>query len=357
MYKFNQPWPYPEPIEGITKNFCDGFYKPDQAHTLAEHHKWGNVQPSMDAKQDPGAHNRMYRTQLWQQYNWRAPNIWTNWAGVVGSKGTWSWLKWEPRDTSFFNIPGRYYNSGQLDYRDNKMLRTHDFLLADNWKPVTSEEQVAMKERLEIMGRNRRYMWKLKFHPKYENYFSYTASDAAYARWNRINSQFWYIFNVRKDRRDVIRHCMMIYVIPFGFAWAVCHFWFHNGNTKYGRRVQPVCPKYGVHPEEYAYGDNLAPKNQLTRHFEGQEKSKGLGYLLSFLFTSHGDQHQHIQFDQWKRAKAYAKGEPQPEVWPARPVDWDLNSEAYWNTKDARHAGSGFDPNGSFWGDKAAPLD
>lgn len=243
----------------------------------------------------------------------------------------------------------RYYSGGQLDYRDHKMLRTHDFLIADNWKPVTAEEEIAMKERLEILGRNKRYFSKLKWHPKYENYFSYTASDAAYTRWNRINSQFWYIFNVRKDRRDVIRHAIGIYVLPFVSAWAISHFWWDNGNTKYGRRVAPVCPKYGMSPEEYGYGDNLVAKNQLTKGLEKPESGFGLGYILSFIATSHGDRFEHIQFDQYKRAKAYAKGEPQPADWPKRPTDWDSNQEAYWNSAQARHAGSGFDPNSDFW--------
>lgn len=110
--------------------------------------------------------------------------------------------------------PMRHYQTGQLDYKDHRIMRKPYFTVADNWKPVTSEEQIAMKERNEIAGRNRRYYWKLLLNPKYgDRHFAEAVTDSQYAKWNRINSQFWYIFNVRPDRRDVIKSVMQIYVL------------------------------------------------------------------------------------------------------------------------------------------------
>lgn len=350
MYKYNQAWPYPAPIEEVSKKWADSFYKEGQAHNLQEHQQWGKVQPAMNPAQDPGAHNRQYRTNMAANYFWRQPHKWFGWAQVVGDGSNKGWMKKDARDRSKMN-PLRYYNGGQIDYRDQKTLRTHEFLIADNWKPITAEEEIAMKERLEILGRNRRYFWKMKFHPKYENYFSFTASDAAYTRWNRINSQFWYVFNVRKDRRDVIRHASIIYVIPFAVSAALWYGWWGNGNTRYGQRVAPVVPKYGMSPQEYGYGDNITPKNALIRGSAEPTPGFNLTAILGFLCTSFADKYEHIQFDIYKRNKAYGKGEPQPAEWPKRPTDWDRNAEAYWNTPQARHAGSGFDPTSEFWKD------
>lgn len=330
------------------------FYSKDGSNFLVEGMRDGNVKPAMNPTLNPSPNNTMYNRSLGGDHaQYRSKSLFRRifffWE-LEGRQNIMAQGK-DPREKHPLN-PYRYYNSGQLDYRDHKVMRTPNILMADNWKPVTTEETNAMKERKEILGRNRRYFWKLQYHPMYDIHFHNVVSDSQYAKWNRINSQFWYIFNVRPDRRQLIMHASMIYVIPPLFCYFLgYHFWM-NPETKQGQKYGPVVPKYGVKPEEYRWGEGLSPVNQITKEQTSLNNGSIFGFLLNFFFTSQNDDFGLMQYDSFKRNIMYGKGSTVPDKFPLKHPDWYKNAEAHWDTPETQHAGSGFDPNSDFWKEK-----
>jgi len=329
-------WQFPALIEDLSKNF-EKFYPGDKSNIYKDYMQEGKVEPVMNPHQNPGAQNDLYRKNLKKAYTYDR-RWWYPWPHQTEAAMTY-----DPRDKSPWHI-NRYYASGQLDFRDDFIVRRPDILVAENWKPITEEESRAVKERGEILGRNRRYFWKLKFHPKYDGHFWTTTSDAQFAKWNRINSQFWYIFNVRKDRADVLKHAIMIYVIPLAICEWFNHKYFLNGDNKLGARNAPVVNKYGNHVMEYR-NSGMGPRNQLTND---DIQQSFISKLLSYFVTSCGDDWSNVQMDQYRRTVAYGKGSGQLEEWPKMPLDWQHKQANWWNSKDAVAAGSGY-VNEDFW--------
>jgi len=346
-------WPLPGPFEDLAKNF-EQFYPSDKSNIYKDHLQEGKVQPVMSPNQDPSARHDLYRKKLKSSYdydrrkgNWSRKTLFT-WGGPIASQAhdTETGMTYDPRDKNPWHI-NRYYSCGQLDFRDDWLVRRPDLLVAENWKPITEEETRAVKERAEILGRNRRYFWKLKYHPKFDGHFNEKVSDAQFAKWNRIHSQFWYIFNVRKDRLDVYKAAFLIYVAPLAIAMYYDKHYYLNGDHKFGRHLEPVVNKYGSHVMEYKYGEGSAgPKSLWTR--ETYDKS-WVGWFMAMFANSTSDDWSPVMHDQYRRTVAYGKGQGQLEEWPKMPDDWEKKQHHYWNTKEMRARGSGFRQDSDFW--------
>jgi len=333
--KPNRLWLFPQPLEDAAKNF-ERFYPADKSNIYKDYMQEGKVEPVMNPNQDPSAKSDLYRKSLKKAYTYDR-RWWYPWPHQ-----TEAGMTYDPRDKNPWNI-NRYYSSGQLDFRDDYLIRRPDILVAENWKPITEEESRAVKERSEILGRNRRYYWKMRFHPKYDGHFDPKTSDAQYAKWNRINSQFWYIFNVRKDRADVWRSIFIIYVFPLALSMYYDKKYVLNGDHKYGRHTAPVVNKYGAHVSEYR--NPVGPKSMWTRE---ETKDSMWGWFTGMFVNSCGDDWSAVQHDQYKRTVAYGKGKGDLEEWPKMPEDWNNKQHLYWDSAKAQKAGSGFN-NPDFW--------
>merc|ERR1712178_243503 len=165
-YKGAKHWPYPEPIENLTKKVTQHplFYSEDGSHKRNANMVEGNSQPVTNPNADPNPARQQYRVQLrsahkYMKHNFMNMFIWNYRFNMHKFSAKKDARDWHPLN------PMRHYQTGQLDYKDHRIMRKPYFTVADNWKPVTSEEQNAMKERNEIAGRNRRYYWKLLLNP------------------------------------------------------------------------------------------------------------------------------------------------------------------------------------------------
>ena len=132
------------------------------------------------------------------------------------------------------------------------------------------------------------------------------------------------------------------------------YMWFMNPATKNGRRFAPVVPVEGrLRPEEFEYTGNVFPRNQITMASNDLVEGNLFSYISSCLF-GWADDKREVQYAQWQNKSMMANGgvEKDVEAFPKRIPEWYSNSEKYWDSADAKKAGSGFDPNSDFWKEK-----
>jgi len=353
-YKGAKHWPYPEPIENLTKKVIRHplLYSEDGSHKRNANMVEGNSQPVTNPNADPNPARQQYRVQLrsahkYMKHNFMNMFIWNYRFNMHKFSAKKDARDWHPLN------PMRHYQTGQLDYKDHRIMRKPYFTVADNWKPITSEEQNAMKERNEIAGRNRRYYWKLLLNPRYgDKHFAEAVTDSQYAKWNRINSQFWYIFNVRPDRRDVIKSVMQIYVLPPVIFGALMYMWYWNPQTKNGRKYASVVPVDGrERPEQFENLGNVFPREQTVTMQEADlAKGNYFSYLIGCI-TGWAFDKRAMQYEQWQHRSMLSNGgvERGVDEFPKRIPDWYDNQERYWDSAQAKKAGSGYDANSDFW--------
>jgi len=212
----------------------------------------------------------------------------------------------DPRIYGWYN-PIKYYQFGRLDFKNHFLGQTPSHLLAENWKPVTEEEVRANQERKEILGRNRRYYWKLELNPKYgEHHFLYTTSDAQWTKYNRAFMQMYQMFmkqNIPKGER--IKWHLLLWILPLTIGYLLGMLWYTDGeiNPVYA----PVVNKYGNNPHKYYFEEHM-PYNALT-HENGF-----FSYILSIFFSSIDNMEEMYAF----RASKYreiTKGNAKDEKW------------------------------------------
>jgi len=184
----------------------------------------------------------------------------------------------DPRIYGWYN-PIKYYQFGRLDFKNHWLGQTPSHLIADNWKPITEEETRALKERKEILGRNRRYYWKLEMNPKYgEHHFLYTTSDSQWTRYNRAYMQLFMMFmkqHMPKGQR--MKWHFLLWILPLSLSYFLGMLYYTRGdiNPTYGA----VIPKYGDNPHSYYFGGHM-PYSCLT-HDNGP-----ISFFVNALFSS-----------------------------------------------------------------------
>jgi len=215
----------------------------------------------------------------------------------------------DPRVYGWYN-PLKYYNFGRLDWKNHVFKQTPAHLVADNWKAVTEEESRAHAERQEIMGRNRRYYWKMELHPKYgETHFHFSCSDAQWIRHNRAFMQMFQMFMKGHAHAGTrMRWHLILWIIPCIAGYLLGMLYYTDGE-RYPHWA-PVINKYGANPHAY-YFQGHTPYNAIT-HDNGP-----ISFLINALWSSMDNVDEMYSFRNSKM-NAMSKGEGVDDKWELR---------------------------------------
>jgi len=175
---------------------------------------WGHYIPSHDPREEPTAYRRTWRDRITPQMRIdKRPHLLSMKAFTnVNQHNLWR----DKRDSAWkgwyyhFNIPVEPKN-----FRPNLWLQSNYIMTQDNWKPITDSEAKAHQERSEIAGRNRRYFWKLKFHPLNGKYFTDKGTDAQWVRFMRAKHEINALWGEDQHARREWGFSFKVFVVPF----------------------------------------------------------------------------------------------------------------------------------------------
>jgi hypothetical protein len=218
---------------------------------------WGHYIPSHDPNVEPGLQNNAVFDRMKPHFRFdRRPYFRSmrfvtnlndhNWFGDYRNN---QWKGWK-----------YHFNTPQVDrpYRGTQRQQTPPFLLASNWKPVTEAESTAQKERLEIAGRNRRYYWKLMYHPINFKWFHPHSADTMWVKYARANHEMTGLWGDDHNRTDGLHSYFKWCIIP---ALFFCWYEFSYRNTRensthrsyIGHTSRIMYDRFGVKPLLYGF--------------------------------------------------------------------------------------------------------
>lgn len=179
--------------------------------------------------------------------------------------------------------------------------------MASNWKPVTQSEETAQKERLEIAGRNRRYYWKLKYHPINGKYFHALAADSQWIKLARAKHEFTSVWGDDHNNKNNLHSYWKYIIIPYLIMIFMDYCQRNSRENATHRSYVGHIPKiiytnYGVKNDNwFTYS---ADQNKMETSLDYLLRG-GLNTWLSLL-TFESDDKSRARFEQYDMFKRYS---------------------------------------------------
>jgi len=277
---------------------------------------WGHYIPTGDTS-EPDASKQAWFDKLKYTFKWdRRPHL-LSFKGLMDGNEHAMWV-----DGRRNFIPGYWYHYSvpQQNWRSTWKMQTPPWLLQDNWKPITLSEEIAHKERNEIAGRNRRYFYKLKYHPINGKFFHRHTSDAQWVKYARVRHELTSVWGEDQHQRAGFNWYVKWYLLP---ALFMLYTGFLSENHPENSKYRSVVGNYPKIYQEYA----LTRPTNFIQHYTRQHADTdpvhsgddwlfGNGFSgLFWIFTQYFDDQgicNKEQWNQYKRVTESVVNSPQP---------------------------------------------
>jgi len=297
------------PYEGDPMGFCD------KRGMIA----WGHYIPVHQANDDPDPNRRAFFDRLKKEFRWDRRPMFASLKALVNVNQHLGWV-----DARRDKIKGYYHYFGtpQIDWRSTWKMQTPPHLLQDNWKPITLSEEIAHKERMEIAGRNRRYYYKLKYHPINGKFFQDKTSDAQWVKYARVRHEMTSVWGEDQHTRGGVNWYTKYYVIPL---LIIAYMWYdernHPDNAKYRSYVghnPSIMYEYNMkRPQSFIHRlIGAEPSQEPVKNFDDWLFGNGLAGLLWPLTYWMDDQSDSSreQWDSYKRCTSGVTNTPREVI-------------------------------------------